>query len=289
MALGKSVLVSGASGGLGSATVTRLDELGWQVFAGVRSGEAGEELARGRPTVTPVQLDICDEDSVAAARGRIAGDLDGRGLDALVNNAGLVVQGPLELVPLHALRRQFEVNVIGQVAVTQAVLPLLRAARGRVVNVSGAAARVAVPMLGAISASKAALESVSDALRMELKHQGVRVSIVTPGLLRTRLHEKSTESARRDGYTGSAESQRIYAAALRRLEEKLRTAKESPVDIAVAAIVKALTAERPAPRYVVGRDARQLLLLERLPERLRDRLLMWDRGLTADVFQQARP
>jgi NAD(P)-dependent dehydrogenase (short-subunit alcohol dehydrogenase family) len=282
------VLVTGASGGLGSATVTRLGDLGWQVFAGVRSREAGEELALGRPTVTPVELDICDENTVAAARSRIDGDLAGRGLDALVNNAGLVVQGPLELVPLHALRRQFEVNVIGQMAVTQAFLPLLRAGRGRVVNITGAAGRVTVPMLGAISASKAALESASDALRMELKHQGVRVSIVTPGLLRTQLHEKSTESARRDGYAGSAESQRIYAEALRQLEEKLRTAKESPVEMAVAAIVKALTAERPAPRYVVGRDAKQLLLLERLPERLRDRLLMWNRGLTPDVFRPAR-
>src|SRR5436305_2759643 len=229
---GKSVLVTGAFGGLGSATVTRLEQLGWRVFAGVRSGEAIEELGRGRPTVTAVELDICDEESVAAARDRIAGDLDGCGLEALVNNAGLVVQGPLELVPLHALRRQFEVNVIGQVAVTQAFLPLLRAARGRVVNVSGAAGRVAVPMLGAISASKAALESASDALRMELKHQGVRVSIVTPGFLRTRLHEKSIESARRDGYAGSAESQRVYAEALLQLEEKLRTTKESPVEIA---------------------------------------------------------
>lgn len=287
MARSKSVVVTGASGGLGSATVARLDELGWQVFAGARSAEAGEELARRR-SVTAVQLDICDEDSVAEARDRIARDLDGRGLDALVNSAGLVVQGPLELIPRRALRRQFEVNVIGQITVTQAFLPLLRAARGRVVNVSGAAGRVAVPMLGAISASKAALESVSDAWRMELKHQGIHLSIVTPGLLRTRLHEKSTEAARRDGWTGSLDSQRIYARAVRQLEDGLRDAKQAPVDIAVAAIVKALTSKRPAARYVVGRDAKQLLVLERLPGRLRDRLLMWNRGLTPDLFEQGR-
>jgi NAD(P)-dependent dehydrogenase (short-subunit alcohol dehydrogenase family) len=281
----KSVVVTGASGGLGSATVARLEELGWQVFAGVHVAEAGEELTRPHPNVTRLQLDVCDEASVGEARNEVARHLEGQGLDALVNNAGLVVQGPLELLPRHALRRQFEVNVIGQIAVTQAFLPLLRAARGRVVNVSGAAGRVAVPMLGAISASKAALESMSDALRMELKHQGVQVSIVTPGLLRTTLHEKSIEASRRDGYVGSPESQRIYAAAVRHLEDALQHAKEAPVDIAVDAIVRALTSRRPASRYVVGRDAKQLLILDRLPDRLRDRLLMWNRGLTPDIFE----
>jgi NAD(P)-dependent dehydrogenase (short-subunit alcohol dehydrogenase family) len=277
--------VTGASGGLGSATVARLDELGWRVFAGVRVAEAGEGLAGARGRVTPVLLDICDERAVAEASEQVARDLAGRGVDALVNNAGLVVQGPLELLPRPALRRQFETNVIGHIAVTQAFLPLLRTARGRIVNVSGAAGRVAVPMLGAISASKAALESISDALRMELRHQGVQVSVVTPGLMRTRLHEKSTEAARRDGWAGGAETQRIYARAVRELEDSLRQAKQAPVDIAVAAIIRALTSKRPAARYVVGRDARQLLVLERLPERLRDRLLMWNRGLSPDLFE----
>ena len=223
------------------------------------------------------------------ARDRVAGQLEGRGLDGLVNNAGLVVQGPIELLPRHALKRQFDVNVIGQIAVTQAFLPLLRAGRGRVVNVSGAAGRVAVPMLGAISASKAALESLSDALRMELKHQGVQVSVVAPGLLRTRLHEKSTEAAHRDGYAGSPESQRIYEVAIRHLEDSLRNAKEAPVDIAVTTIIRALTSRRPAARYVVGRDAKQLLLLKGLPDPMRDRLLLWNRGLTRELFKAGRP
>jgi len=285
----KSVVVTGASGGLGSATVARLSELGWQVFAGVRAAQAGARLAQGRANVTPLQLDICDEDSVVEARDRVAGQLEGRGLDGLVNNAGLVVQGPIELLPRHALKRQFDVNVIGQIAVTQAFLPLLRAGRGRVVNVSGAAGRVAVPMLGAISASKAALESLSDALRMELKHQGVQVSVVAPGLLRTRLHEKSTEAAHRDGYAGSPESQRIYEVAIRHLENSLRNAKEAPVDIAVTTIIRALTSRRPAARYVVGRDAKQLLLLKSLPDPMRDRLLLWNRGLTRELFKAERP
>jgi len=281
----KSVLVTGATGGVGSATLRRLDELGWQVFAGVRRIEAGEALARTCRAAVPVALDICDEQSIAHAHEAVARHLGDTGLDALVNVAGLVVQGPVEVLPIHALRRQFEVNVIGQVAVTQAFLPLLRRARGRVVNISGAAGSVSVPMLGAISASKAALESLSDALRMELAHQGVHVSIVAPGLLRTPLHEESTEAAHRDGYAGGEETRRIYGAAVDVLEQTLLTAREAPVDIAVAAIVKALTAKRPAPRYVVGRDARQLVALRLVPDRFRDRLLMWNRGLKRELFE----
>jgi NAD(P)-dependent dehydrogenase (short-subunit alcohol dehydrogenase family) len=280
----KRVLITGASGGIGSATARRLDALGWRVFAGVRSLEAGRELESGCRNVTAVQLDVCDQDSIAGAAERVAGELAGEGLDGLVNNAGLVIMGPLELVPLPALRRQFEVNVIGQIAVTQAFLPLLRAARGRVVNVSGAAGSVTVPMLGPISASKAALDSLMDALRMELKHQGVQVTSVAPGLMQTPLHERAHEARRRDGYAGTPDTQRIYEAAIAAADKALADSKEAPVDVAVAAIVKALTTARPAARYLAGGDARQLLMLRRLPSRLRDRVLMWNRGLKRDTF-----
>jgi NAD(P)-dependent dehydrogenase (short-subunit alcohol dehydrogenase family) len=280
----KNVLISGASGGVGRAAAARLEELGWRVFAGVRSPAAGDDLARGHRAVRPVLLDLADHQSISKARDELAAELGGEGLHGLVNNAGLVVMGPLELVPVHALWRQFEVNVIGHVAVTQAFLPLLRAARGRVVNVTGAAASVALPMLGPIAASKAALESISDALRMELKYQGVDVSIVTPGLMQTRLHPKAEEAAQRDGYAGPEESQRIYLKAMEASHRALAASKEAPVDIAVDGIVDALTAKRPATRYVVGRDAKQLRLLRHLPDRLRDRLLMWNRGLKREQF-----
>lgn len=283
----KSVLVTGAAGGVGAETVRRLDELGWRVFAGVRDLEAAERLAHGSRAVLPVELDICVEESIARARDVVAGHVGAQGLDALVNNAGLVVQGPLELLPAHALRRQFEVNVIGQILVTQAFLPPLRMARGRVINISGAAGTVAVPMLGAVSASKAALERASDALRMELRHQGVEVTVIAPGLLQTKLHEKSTAASHRDGYAGAADSQRIYAQAVEVLERSLAQAKAAPVDIAAGAIVKALTARRPASRYLVGSDARQLVMLRHLPDRLRDRVLMWNRGLKRELFADA--
>jgi NAD(P)-dependent dehydrogenase (short-subunit alcohol dehydrogenase family) len=279
-----TVLITGATGGIGSATARRLDGLGWRVFVAARSLEAGERLAQDGKAITPVELDVTDESSIARARGEVSEHLDGRGLSALINNAGLVVQGPLELVPSHALHRQFEVNVIGPVLVTQAFLPLLRAGGGRVINISGAAARTALPFLGPISASKAALESWSDALRMELKRQGIPVSIVVPGLLDTGLHDKAAEASRRDGFAGSAETHSIYAEALEIPEQIIADSKLAPVDTAVSKIVKALTDARPAPRYLAGRDARQLGMLRLMPDRLRDRLLMWNFGLKPERF-----
>ena len=199
----KTVLVTGATGGLGRALVSRLDELGWRVFAGVRSLEAGKQLARDARAITPIRLDICDQGSIAEAQEEVARKLDGQGLGGLINNAGIVVLGPIELIPLHALRRQLEVNVLGPIAVTQAFMPLLRAGGGRVINVTGGSGQVSVPMLSG-SGSKAALEAFSDALRMELKHQEVAVSVVVPGDMQTDLFHKADEARQRDGYAGSA-------------------------------------------------------------------------------------
>jgi NAD(P)-dependent dehydrogenase (short-subunit alcohol dehydrogenase family) len=276
----RTALITGASGGIGAATATRLDDLGWRVLSGVRSLEAAEGLPG-----EPVLLDITDEGSVAAAADDVRARVGAAGLDALVNNAGVIVQGPLELVPLHALRRQFEVNVIGQVAVTQAMLPLLRAARGRIVNIGAMSGLVTVPMLGPISASKQALESITDALRMELRHQGVEVTIVEPGALETRIFEKAAEAGARDGQAGDETSRALYAKASAAFGDALAGQKPAPVDEAVKAIVKALTTGRPASRYVVGRERRQVALLRKLPERARDRLLMSNLGLTKAAFE----
>jgi NAD(P)-dependent dehydrogenase (short-subunit alcohol dehydrogenase family) len=282
----KTVLVTGATGGLGRALVRRLDELGWRVFAGVRSLEAGEQLARDARAITPIRLDVCDQDSIAAAQEEVARELGGQGLGGLVNNAGIVVLGPIELIPLHALRRQLEVNVLGPIAVTQAFMPLLRAGGGRVINVSGGSGQISVPMLSG-SGSKAALESFSDALRMELKHQGVAVSVIVPGDMQTDLFPKADEARQRDGYAGSAETQQIYAQAIEAADQAMASSKKAPVDGAVAAIVKALTTRRPAARYFVGRDARAARVLRRLPTGLRDRILLSYRGLKPDLFKSA--
>jgi NAD(P)-dependent dehydrogenase (short-subunit alcohol dehydrogenase family) len=279
----KSVLVTGAAGGVGRRTVQRLQELGWQVFAGVRQ----------RPDDVPagelVELDITDAVSVDRAVGEITRRLGGRGLDGLVNNAGLSVDGPVELVPIEALRRQFEVNLIGQVAVTQALLPLVRRARGRVVNIGGAAGRLTVPMYGALSASKAALEAITNALRMELRHQGVAVVYVEPGALRTPLFAKSARAASRDRAGVAPERERIYTRAIAASSAAMRSSPAGPVDKAVDAIVRALNDRNPAARYPVGREPRVLLpILRKLPISARDRLVMHSMGLRRDVFTGQR-
>ena len=285
----RSVLITGASGGVGTALVSHLAGRGWRVFAGVRSAAAGASLAAGRPAVTPVELDILDHASLGRARAQIAEALetDGHaGLTGLVNNAGKSVDGPLELLPLRDLHDAFAVNVVGQVAVTQTFLPLLRRAHGRVVNMGGAAGRVAMPMYGALSASKAALDSVSDVLRMELRHQGVDVSYVEPGALDTTFFERSAAARAEQGYAGDAGTQANYAEAISRIGAALSAAKPGRLDPVITAIEHALTARRPAPRYVVGRDAKAITgIVRRLPARTRDRAIMRSLHLDAHAFQ----
>jgi NAD(P)-dependent dehydrogenase (short-subunit alcohol dehydrogenase family) len=283
MATSGNVLITGAGGGVGTKLSKALAQRGWRVFAAVRSQQAAESL-EAEPSVAAVYLDVPDHDSIALAARTVAEEVGDEGLSGLVNNAGIIVQGPLELVPIHALRRQFEVNVIGQVAVTQAFLPLLRQAGGTIVNMGAATGRVTVPMLGPISASKTALESLTDALRMELKHQGVGVTIIEPGAMETPIFEKAAASEQADGYAGFADVQRLYAKALRAAEEMMANQKTSPVDGVVETIVKALSSNSPDPRYVVGRDASQLVMLRRFPQGLRDRLLMNTVGLKPEAF-----
>jgi NAD(P)-dependent dehydrogenase (short-subunit alcohol dehydrogenase family) len=277
-------LITGASGGVGTALTKALDEAGWRVFAGVRSPQAAARVEQLGADVTAVQLDITDDESIRRAAATVAGEVGGQGLAGLVNNAGIIVQGPLELVPVHALRRQFEVNVIGQIAATQAFLPMLRRGGGNLVNMGAATGRVTVPMLGPISASKTALESVTDALRMELKHQGVGVTIIEPGAMETAIFDKAAASVAADGYAGTEATQRLYAHALEAVAELTAGQRTSPVDGVVETVVKALSSGNPDARYVVGRDAGQLVMLRRFPQRMRDRLLMNTMGLRREAF-----
>jgi NAD(P)-dependent dehydrogenase (short-subunit alcohol dehydrogenase family) len=285
MSSNRNVLITGASGGVGTALTEALAGAGWRVFAAVRSRRAAEALEASGGDVIAVELELTDEESIRRAADTVASHVGDGGLAGLVNNAGIIVQGPLELVPVHALRRQFEVNVIGQMGVTQAFLPLLRRGKGTVVNIGAATGRVTVPMMGPISASKTALESLTDALRMELKHQGVGVTIVEPGAMQTAIFDKSAASGAADGWAGSEATQRLYARALEATAESVANQMTAPVDDVVKTVVKALSSGSPDPRYVVGRDAGQLLMLRRVPQGLRDRLLMNAVGLRREAFE----
>jgi NAD(P)-dependent dehydrogenase (short-subunit alcohol dehydrogenase family) len=191
-----AVLVTGASTGIGRASALRLDQLGFQVFAGVRKDADGKALKqKAKGDFTPILLDVTDDASIAAAAKTVSKAVGNRGLAGLVNNAGIVVPGPLEFLPLGDLRSQIEVNVIGQVAVTQAFLPMLRKGRGRIVNIGSIGGRMATPFMGAYNASKFALEALTDSLRMELKPWEISVSIIEPGNIDTRIWEKGQDAA----------------------------------------------------------------------------------------------
>jgi NAD(P)-dependent dehydrogenase (short-subunit alcohol dehydrogenase family) len=263
------VLITGASSGIGEATALHLKELGFDAVAGVRKDEDAERLqASGLRTV---KLDVTDPDSIGALRD----ELGASALAALVNNAGVAVAGPLEFLPIEELRRQLEVNLIGQVAVTQSLLPALRAGRGRIVNVSSIGGRVALPLLGAYNISKFALEAFSDALRREVRSQGVDVVVIEPGGIKTPIWKKSGDAADAllDGMP--AELERLYGrmiAAARTETAKIENERGQPPSAVAEVIGKALTASRPRARYLVGRDARMRATAAMiLPDRMMDR------------------
>ena len=258
-------LVTGTSSGIGRAIAIDLAARGFEVLAGVRRPEDAP------PGLEPIVLDVTSERDVAAAAERVGGSLD-----ALVNNAGVAVNGPVEVVSVEDWRRQLEVNLIGPIAMTRALLPALLAARGRVVNISSISGRVSLPLVGPYAASKFALEAVGDALRREVGPLGVHVVSVEPGVIATPVWEKSREDADELVAAMPADARRRYdgliAGMLRQSESRAR--EGLPPEVVAAVVGRALEARRPRARYVVGREARVLAALTRvLPDRALDVLL----------------
>jgi NAD(P)-dependent dehydrogenase (short-subunit alcohol dehydrogenase family) len=264
-----TVLITGAGRGIGRATAAALAERGWTVYAGVRSD--ADAAALQSAGLQAVRLDITDQASLQA----LPTTLPDR-LDALVNNAGIVESGPLEGITLERLRHQLEVNVVGQVAVTQQVLPLLRAAAGRIVFISSVSGRITTPLLGAYAASKFAVEALGDALRVELRPWGIDVSLVEPGSIDTDIWRRAEETANETERALSPDHRELYAKQIDRLRKLARTIQgrtTAPEKVADA-VVHALTADRPRARYVVGADAKaQLAGRALLPTRAWDALL----------------
>ena len=275
----RSLVITGASTGIGAACALALDKLGFRVFAGVRRAQDGEALrAQASPKLTPILLDVTDTPSIAQSAELVREAVGAAGLAGLVNNAGIVVAGPIEVLALNDLRKQLEVNVIGQVAATQAFIPLLRQGRGRIVNVGSIAGRATMPFMGPYSASKFALEALTDALRLELQAWGIHVSIVEPGAIATPLWRKSDDDAKQREATASPEAKALYGKAIAGVREAVRKAEQRaiPADAVVEAVVHALTAPCPKTRYLVGADAKlRAALIKLLPDRLQDRFISW--------------
>jgi NAD(P)-dependent dehydrogenase (short-subunit alcohol dehydrogenase family) len=267
-----SVLISGAGRGIGRATALRLARAGWTVYATVRKAEDGEELvakAAGH-VVRPLRLDVTEDEQIAA----LGAALPDR-LDAIVNNAGIVVSGPLETLSADDLREQFEVNVVGAVALTNAVLPRLRAARGRIVFVSSLSGLVSTPMTGAYNASKFAIEAIADAWRLERRPWGIEVVLVEPAMTDTDLWRDAPATLEADAAALSDEHRDLYGEHLDGMRKVIPRIQKmaKPVDTVTATIERALTAKRPKPRYPVGVDVRLQATLSALtPTRLLDAL-----------------
>jgi NAD(P)-dependent dehydrogenase (short-subunit alcohol dehydrogenase family) len=265
-------LVTGSSSGIGRATALRLAAAGQHVYAGVRHPEDGEKLVRSAAggEITPLILDVTEPGHIEAAAAAIAAH--GR-LDGLVNNAGYGLACPTELVPLAAFRRQLEVNVTGQLAVTQAMLPALRQARGRIVMVSTIGVRFTPPFAGPLDAAKAALTALGDTLRQELAPWGVRVVLVEPASINSGAADKVTRDAAAALDAAGPRGRALYEAAFTNMLEVMerRESHGSPPEVAAAAIVRALTAPRPRAVYLTGRYSRRLALLSRLPVPVLDR------------------
>lgn len=270
-----AVLVTGASRGIGEACALRLGMKGFRVFAGVRRPADGEKL-RGQASagLVPVILDVADPDTIAETAETIAEATGGRGLAGVVNNAGIAVAGPLEHIPIEDFRHQLEVNVVGQLAVTQAVLPQLRQVSGRIVFIGSVAGRSALPFVGPYSASKFALEALADSLRVELAPFGIRVALVEPGAIATSIWSTSIAAGEERLREMPTQVQHDYG---RRLDGVRRRARQGmgglPPGAVADAVEHALTAAHPRARYVVGRNTWLRIWLEWLPDGWRDRII----------------
>jgi NAD(P)-dependent dehydrogenase (short-subunit alcohol dehydrogenase family) len=254
------VLITGASSGIGKACAAALAREGWRVFAGVLTAREAISLENeGHKGLMPIVLDVTSDESIANARQTITEALGGAGLDGLVNSAGVAVPGPLELVALADFRRQLEVNAIGPVAVAQAFIPVLRTARGRIVNIGSSLGWVAFPFVGPYSASKAALERITDTLRMELSEWGIGVILVAAGPVATQIWGNSTAAALRASRKVSAEKRALYdwPNSIQRLRVLSMPENQVAPALVVDAIRAALTAATPRATYAVGFQARR--------------------------------
>jgi len=275
-AIKKTAVITGASSGIGHACVSRMLQAGWLIFATVRKAEEAEKLQKQTGTgLIPLIVDVKDRSSIVAAAKQVEGQRNNRGLDGLVNVAGIGMMRPVEYVTPDDLQEIFDVNVFGQIAVSQAFLPLIRRARGRVVNISSVGAHIAIPFGGLLNASKSAFGLFSDALRLELHPFGVRVCVIEPGSIMTPSVAKTLGNVdaviNHLPLCGAVQ----YGEMLRRFTKRAytREVNGSPPDVVAKAVLHALTARRPRIRYQVGKDAKLLVTLPRiLPDRLLDAL-----------------
>lgn len=268
------VIITGASSGIGAATARELARRGFHVLAGVRRDQDADAI-RG-PGIEPLIIDITNPDHIRALATRVHEDPQGRAVRALVNNAGIGVNAPVEVFALDQWRRLFEVNFFGHIAVTQTLLPALIRRKGRVINISSVGGKIAMATYGPYAGTKFALEAVSDSLRRELASSSVDVVVVEPGAVVTEMLDRASATAHEQASGMTPEQSQRYGEVVHAVAAQAVSAARSGLSAAVAAkvIAKAVTARKPRTRYTVGREAALITLLARiLPDRILDRVL----------------
>lgn len=269
-----AVLITGSSSGIGQACVNELVGAGFFVYAGVRSQPDAERLRQlGAGAVSPLMLDVTRVEEIAAVAARLDDELAGRGLAALVNNAGVAMAGPLETMSIDRFRELNAVNVVGLAAVTQAVLPLMRQARGRIVNIGSVSGRQARPFLSAYAATKYALEGLSDSWRVELRRLGISVSLLSVGRVRTPIWQKAGNELTAAQDSLPSETRQRYARVVEQLRQWAARDDGLAPDEVAKTVVRIVTARRPRRRYRVGTSLLAELLWAHTPGAVRDRRL----------------
>ncbi|MDZ8084270.1 MAG: SDR family oxidoreductase [Nostoc sp. DedQUE12b] len=258
-----AIVITGASTGVGRAAALMLDKKGYQVFASVRKEKDAESLkSDSSENLTPIFMDITKTEEIKSAADVVLKSLHNEGLVGLVNNAGLLVDGPLEFISLDDLRWQFEINVFGQIAVTQEFLPLIRKAKGRIINIGSVGGVLSAPYVSALCASKFALEAFNDALRIELHPWGIEVILIEPGSIASAAPDKVEESFRKNFANMSPDAKAMYGDRYKLFVEGLiKSNREGmPPEQVADAIIKALEVKKPKTRYFLSNDQLDLML-----------------------------
>lgn len=271
------VVITGASTGIGEACAIGLAQRGYQVFAGTRKKEDADRLqAEGGPNLHPVNLDVTNAATIESARSEVSAVLGSKPLRGLFNNAGVSVNGPLEFVKPEDLRWQLEVNCVGQLAVTQAFLPMLRASKGRIIITGSVGGFVATPVLGPYNMSKFAMEAFADSLRVELTPDGIEVVLLQPAAIRTSIWDKGLSESETFIKNAPPEMEQRYGkflAGITKFAEDGKTNSSDP-KVVLDAVIDGLESPKPKTRYIMGVGAGQRRFLRMLPDRMRDRLLL---------------
>jgi NAD(P)-dependent dehydrogenase (short-subunit alcohol dehydrogenase family) len=288
----KSVVITGASSGIGRASALRMFKAGWRVFAAVRKMDDGKKLqSEISQEITPLVMDVQDRVSITAAAEQLSSELEGQGLDGLVNVAGIGMVRPIEYATAQDLQTIFEVNVFGQIAVTQAFLPSIRKARGRIVNISSVGAHIAIPFGGLLNASKSAFWLLSDTLRLELRPFGIHVCTIEPGAINTPAVDKTLGNVEAVIANLPAQGVAQYGEMLKNFAARAfaREAHGSTPDVVARVVKRALTSRRPRTRYQAGKDAKFLVTLPRfVPDSLLDVLQLRALHLPSKFGEAAR-